>query len=221
MADKAGPAPRHEHVHNAMQAHQHVGRRMIGGGDGADAAGRHAGGHGGGVKHLGDGDAGALRKRPSAQHDGVARLQADARGVGGDVRARLVDDGDDAEGDADALKLDARFERAALLHDVDRVGQRHQILERRSHRLDAIGIEHQPIEQAFLHLRGTRRFHVLIVCGKDFRRVCTQGGRHRAQGVVALLRRRLGKRTARHLRGLSDAAHLIFKLHVPPFIETD
>jgi len=40
--------------------------------------------------------------RSAPQDDGVPRLQAQRRGVGGDVRPRFVDDPDDAEGDAHA-----------------------------------------------------------------------------------------------------------------------
>ena len=210
MADKAGPSPGHEHVNDAMQAHQRVGGSAVSGIDDADAASRHAGGDGGVVEYPGDGGAGKVRKRPAAQHDGVARFQANARSVGGDVGAGLVNDGDDAERHAHALKLDARIKRTALQNDVDGIGQLHQLFERRRHLLDASRVKREPVEQAFLDLCVTRGAHVFFVGGKDVGRVRAQGGRHRAQGIVALPRGRLRKRAACLLRRQGNVAHLIF-----------
>ena len=92
--DKARTAARHKDVDHAAQAHEHVGRGAIGRLDDADASARacrpkppHRAAHARWRRRT------LAAKRTAAQHAGVARLQADARSIGGDVGTCLVNDG--------------------------------------------------------------------------------------------------------------------------------
>ena len=67
---------------------------------------------------------GVRGRRGAAQHDRVAGLQAQRRGVDRHVRPRLVDDGDDAERHAHLAHVEPVGEPAAVEHLADRVGQR-------------------------------------------------------------------------------------------------
>ena len=59
--------------------------------------GRQPGGLEAFLDQRGDGAVGADRFRTAAQDGGVAGFQAQGGGIGGDVRARFVNDADDAE----------------------------------------------------------------------------------------------------------------------------
>ena len=67
---------------------------------------------------------GVRGRRGAAQHDRVARLQAQRGGVDRHVRARLVDDGDDAERHAHLAHVEAVGQAPAVDDLADRVGQR-------------------------------------------------------------------------------------------------
>ena len=67
-------------------------------------------------------------------------------GVGGDVRARLVDDGDDAERDAPARDLEPVGPRPLLDRFADRIGQRGDLAHRADDLADALVVEAQAID---------------------------------------------------------------------------
>ena len=64
------------------------------------------------------------RHRRAAQHDRVARLEAQRRAVDRHVRPRLVDDGDTPSGTRTLRSVEPVAEPLALDHLADRVGQR-------------------------------------------------------------------------------------------------
>ena len=72
----------------------------------------------------------SMRIRAAAQDHGVAGLERQRTGVGGDVRAALEDDADDAERRAHALDVEAV--RPVPFGDdrADRIGKRGDLLER-------------------------------------------------------------------------------------------
>ena len=90
---------------------------------------------------------GVRRARRAAQHDRVARLQAQRGRVDRDVRPRLVDDGDDAERHALLAHVEPVGQPEALDHLADRVAQRGDVAHLRGDRADARLVEHQPVEQ--------------------------------------------------------------------------
>ena len=93
-------------------------------GDQGDRALGQAGGLGGVGRDAGEHGVRVRRRRRAAQHDGVARLQAQRGGVDRDVRARLVDDGDHAQRHADLAHVQAVRQPEAVDDLADRVGQR-------------------------------------------------------------------------------------------------
>ena len=96
VADEPRPAAGNEHVDQAVEPHEDIGRRAIGRGDDADRALGHARLLRRSRKDARDGSTRASRHRPATQDAGISRLQTDTGSVGGHVRTRLVHDGDDA-----------------------------------------------------------------------------------------------------------------------------
>ena len=158
-----------------------------------------------------DGGAGLGRQGTAAQHAGVARLQTDARSIGGDVGARLVNNRHHAERNGHARKLDAAIKRARIEYATERIGKRHQVLERVGHGHDTPFVEHQAIEQAFLGAGLTRCVHILGIGGHDGAGLIAQGTSHSGQGGVTLLRGSLRERRASILGGLRDRQHFLFQ----------
>ena len=81
-----------------------------------------------------------------AQQDGVARLEADAGRVGGDVGPGLVDHPDDAEGHPQLAQLEAVGQRRAADHLADRVGQPGDVAQPGGHRREPVVGEAQPVD---------------------------------------------------------------------------
>ena len=99
--------------------------------------------------HRGEHGVGVRRRRRAAQHDRVARLQAQRGGVDRHVRARLVDDGDDPEWHALAAHGEPVGEPAAVEHLADRIGQRGDVAH-----LAAIPATRSVVEPQPVHQRG-------------------------------------------------------------------
>ena len=124
--------------------------------------------------------------RAAAQHHGVAALQAQRAGVGGDVGAALVDDADDAERHRDAL-------------DDEPVGPLHVASTRptgsgsaaTSSSASAIAsirvVERQPVEERRGEALGARRRDVARVGGEDFAGALAQELAPRASSARFLL----------------------------------
>ena len=97
------------------------------------------------------------RRGGAAQDDRVARLQAQRGGVDRHVRARLVDDGDDAERHAHLAHVEAVGQAVAVDHLADRVGERGDLADRRGAiAADALLVEAQAVEQRVAELRVAR-----------------------------------------------------------------
>ena len=94
--------------------------------------------------------------RAAAQHHRVAALEAQRAGVGGDVRAALVDHADDAERRRDALDREAVRPLEGGEHAPDRVGQRGDLLDAARDCLDAGGVESQTVEESVGDALGAR-----------------------------------------------------------------
>ena len=87
------------------------------------------------------------RRGRAAQDDRVAGLQAQRGGVDRDVRARLVDDGDDAERHAQLAHVEAVGQALALDDLADRVGQRGDRARAGGDRGDPRRVEREAVEQ--------------------------------------------------------------------------
>jgi hypothetical protein len=143
----------------------------------------------------------------AAQDRRVAGLEAQRARVAGHVGPALVDDADHAEGHAHPL--DAQAVRPLPLgdHRADRVRQLGDLLDAPRHRLDARGIEPQPVEHRATRSACLRRLHVAGVRREDLRLAGAQGRRRGGQRRV-LLRRRGERERVRGLDGRApDGRH--------------
>src|SRR2546422_3537589 len=117
-------APRDDQVDQVVQLEERRDRPTVGGVDELDRVGRparllHRLG-----EHCGDHRVRLNRLAAAAEDHRVARLDAQARGGGGDVRPRLVDEADDTQRDADAGDLDAARSPPRLDNGPDGVRER-------------------------------------------------------------------------------------------------
>ena len=112
------------------------------------------------AQRVGDGQVGPQRTRRPAQDGDVARLEADAGGVAGDVGPVLVDDRDHAERDPAALDPQTVGPAPPVEHLADRVGQRGDGAKAVGHPRDARVGEAQPVERSGLEAGGLGRLDV-------------------------------------------------------------
>jgi hypothetical protein len=144
----------------------------------------------------------------AAQDAGVARLQAQACRVRGHVRARFVDDADDAERHAHAADLDAGRAAREAADFADGIFQRRDVFQPPGHLLDGAGGERQPVDERGVapFLRGLRdvgavRLDQFRAAGADFRG-------HRAQRAVLGVGVRARERPRGIPRGTAQLAHV-------------
>ena len=164
--DQVGTAARDEQVDQAAGGHQ--------GAHGAVAALEEADGVAGqalalegGAQHGHGGAVGVGGGAAPAQDDGVAGLQAEARGVDGDVGAGLVDHPDDAHRHADLADLEAVGQRGAAHHLADGVGQGGDVAQRLGDGGDPRGVEAQAVLEAVGHPVLAAPGEVSLVGGDD------------------------------------------------------
>ena len=110
-----------------------------------------------------DGLAGIGRGRAALKHTGVARAQAQGKGVGRHVGASLVDDGNDAQGDADLLDGQAVIELVPTQNVAQRVILRGDALERGRDAFDTLGAKREPVLQRRAHAVVARPCQVAFV----------------------------------------------------------
>ncbi len=144
----------------------------------------------------------------AAQDAGVAGLQAQAGGVRGHVRARFVDDADDAERHAHAADFDAGRAAREAADLPDRVFQRRDVFQSLGHLLDGLRVERQAVdERGVAALFGGLR-DVGAVCLDQFGAARADLRGHRAQRAVLRVgagARQLARRLA---RGPAQLAHV-------------
>ena len=140
--DQAFAAARHDDVDIAVEALQHHADR-------AAVAGRNQRDRG--LRQIGfaqpfgqsgmDGARRAMAVGAAAQDHGVAGLQGQRAGVGGDVGPAFVDHADDAERHLDALDGHAVRPRPGFGDPADRIGKAAHHVEAFGHRLDALVVQ--------------------------------------------------------------------------------
>ena len=143
----------------------------------------------------------------AAQHHGVAALQAQRAGVGGDVRPALVNDADDAERRRHSLDLQAVRPLESRQDASDRIGQGGDVLEPARDCLDALGIEREPVEKGGGEALGVRLGQIARIGGQDFALALAQNPRGRENCARLGLGRRVGERARRRARRRADRAH--------------
>ena len=203
-------AARHDHVDGAVEALQHQPHGLaVGGGhelDGSLGQARLA--QAARQAHL-DGAAGMMALRAAAQDRGVAGLEAQRAGVGRHVGPALVDDADHAQRHAHALDSEAIGARPLGDHGADRIGQRGDLLEPLGHGLDALGVEHQPVEERCRPLGLAGGGQVARVGLDDGGGLGAQLARRRQQRRVLGLGRGERQRARRLARLAAERAHCL------------
>src|SRR5438132_1188506 len=203
--DQVLAAARHDDVHVFVHREEHPDRGAIRGHDHLHRVFRKAYRAKALVHARGDRQAGAHRFRAAAQDAGVARFQAQRRGVGGHVGTRFVDDADHAQGHAHLADLDPGRLLLQFAHVADRIGQLRDLLEALRHRFDAFLRERQAVDERRVLAGRARGLDVLDVRGEKLFRVAPHGfggGEKRAVLGVGPGARNLARGGAR------PAAHL-------------
>ena len=143
----------------------------------------------------------AMRIRAAAQDRGVAGLQAQRAGIGGDIRAAFVDDADDANRRAHALDGHAVRPLPFVEHVADRIVQLGDDFEAFGHRRDALPVERQAVEEGAGDAGGLGFGDVVLVGGQDFAR----GARGSPSPSRAAPCPSARRRQRQHMRGLARA----------------
>ena len=195
--DKAFAAARHDHVYVSVQARKHGahGGAVVGRHERDDVA-RKAGALQSRDKAAMDRPRGAQAIRAAAQDRGVAGLEAQRAGVGGDIGPALVNHADNTQRRRDALDAQAIGPLEHGQHTAHGVGQIGDFLHAARHRLDALLVEGEPIHRRSERVGGLRLRHVQRVRGKDRRAGLADFRRRRAQRLVL----DLGGRQRGHMR---------------------
>ncbi len=153
----------------------------------------------GALERGGDRGIGMDRLRAAAQDHAVAGLDAQRRGVGGDVRARLVDHRDHPQRHAYLLHADAIGPRVVAGHLADRVRQRGNLAQGVGHAGQALPVQGQAIEHRRAHALVARSLQVAFVGGQDGAGIGVERIGHRCQQSAPCI---AGK-TRQHLRGVA------------------
>ncbi len=145
---------------------------------------------------------GVRRRRRAAQHDRVARLQAQRRGVDRDVGPGLVDDRDHAERHAHLADVEAVGQPEAVDDLADRVGERGDRAHPRGDPGDARLVEREAVEERRRQPALAPGLHVARVGLEDLRGPGLERVRDRVEGGV------LGRAVERreHPRGVLRGA---------------
>ncbi len=185
-ADEALAAAGHAQIHVLREREQFLNGLAVGGGHDLDGVfGKGWQGALAGFDHdPGDGQVGVEGFLAAAQDGGVAGLEAEAGGVGGDVGARFVDDDDDADGGADLLQLQAVGADAFVQHPADRVGQGGDFAQALGHGGDAFVVELEAVEHGGGEAQARAGFHVAGVGVFDGGAALFEGVGHGEQAGV-------------------------------------
>ncbi len=195
--DEILAAARHDDVDHAVEAGEHLAhRRAVAGRHQLDGALGEAG-----LREAG-GERGVDRaRRPqavraAAQDRGIAGLEAERAGIGGDVGAAFIDDADDAERHADALDFHAVRPLPGGRDRADGIGEVGDDLEPGRDGRDPLFIEREPVEKRRRSARLARLSEVLGIGGEDRGGAAAQRLRHAPERVILFGRRR-ERQTAR------------------------
>ena len=145
--------------------------------------------------------------RAAAQDHGVARFERERAGIGGDVRAALVDHANDAKRHLDALDGHAVRPRPGLSNPADRIGKVAHHVEAFGHRHDALVIQGEPVERGCGQAGGFTGGKILCVGSEDLGFAGADRRRHTGQRAILLVGRGLRQHAGGSLRPLADVAH--------------
>lgn len=157
------------------------------------------------------------RLRAATQNRGVASLGAKRRGVAGHIRARFVDDANDADRHADFGNAETVWPRPFGDDLSHRVLERGDLPDAVGHRFDAFPIERQPVDHSagkliafcFRDVLGVGHEQLLGVAGKLVG--------HRAERAAFLRGAQPGEPPRRIFRAPAKIENLFFDLHASIF----
>ena len=167
-------AARDDHVDQSFHGDE-LEQRLARTGDEGDRLGRQAGLEDRALHDLGQHAVGVLGGAAAAQHDGVARLQAEGRGVDRHVRPRLVDDGHHAERHPQAGELEPVGQPPAVLDLADRIGQGGDVAHAAGDLAQTVLVQVEAVDQRGVQLGRAREGHVFGVLGEDLAGSPAQG----------------------------------------------
>ena len=149
--DQRRPASRDQAVDHVGELHQ-LDRRLVAHVvDQQHAVGRQARLRRALAQDVGDGDVRAQSARRAPQQGHVARLEADAGGVAGDVGTVLVDDRDHSEWHAHPLDPQPVRPSPTFDHLTDRIGEGGDVAQALGHAGDPLLGQTQAVERTRLH----------------------------------------------------------------------
>ena len=203
-ADQAFAAARDRQIDDVVELQQFDHRLAAQVVDQGQRSGRYAGIDQRTLQRRGDRSVAADRFGTAAQDHAVAGLQAQRRGVGGDVRPRLVDHRDHAERHAHAFDLDAVGPRFAAGDLADRIGQIGDLAQRVGDARKPLRIKHQPVEHRAADAFCFSRTQIFGIGGEDRRGIGLQRIGHGPQQCVLGVGGQRGDR----LRGIAARQRL-------------
>lgn len=165
--DEAVAAAGDEEIDPAVHAAEGGDGFAVGGGDDGAGGGGKAGGLGGGAEAEAEGLVGVEGFLAAAEDDGVAGFEAEDGGIDCDVRAGLVDDADDADGDADFTEGEAVGEGPGFEGFSDGVGEGDDVVDALDHGVNALGGELESVEHGGGEAGGAAGLKVEAVGGGD------------------------------------------------------
>ena len=145
----------------------------------------------------------------AAQNGGVAGLQAQAGGVDGHVRPRLIDDADHTQRHAHLANLDTRRQVTHIANLANRVRQGSNLAQSFDHRVDHRRGQRQTVNHGRFQTTGTSSGQVQFIGGHQFIAACIQRGGGGLQGTVFLRGTGARKHARSAAGGLSQAGHIV------------
>ena len=165
--DQRLAAARHDDIDKFAQPQQRADGFAVAGGHHLAGIGRQAGGVQAVLDAAQNGAGGAQAFRAAAQNDGVAGLQAQGGGVGGDVGAAFIDHADDAQRHPHAGDAQTVGAIPCGQFGADRVGQSGHLTQPLGHGGDALVGQAQTVDQGRGQAVGLGLRDVLGVGGLD------------------------------------------------------
>ena len=214
MPDEAGAAARNHDVEQSHKMQHRINGRAVRRLDELNDALRQARLRRRIGEQRTDGHIGAQGLFAAAQQHGVARLETESRRIGRHVWTRLVDDADDADGHAHATDFQPVRAHGRIVVPRHRVGQHRRLAQAFGHLVDAVLVEHEPIEIRVLKPRLPRVLEIEGIGFKNQLAAFLQRIGHEAQGLVLDARRDDGQLARCRLCRLCFLPHEFLDIHV-------
>ena len=148
-----------------------------------------------------------------AQDRCVAGFQTETGGIGGHVRARFVNDDDNADGGGNLLQLQAVRTEAFIKNPANRIRKRGDFAERFGHGRDPQVIQAESVEHRGGQTQLRRAFHVARVGLLDVIAVLLQRVGHGNEALIPFHRGQFGQGACGRLGLFGHYRHLFPQRH--------